>query len=170
MGVFPEAAEQQLACAFNSTLRDFHGDAGFYGGCSAGDPTIRFLGHPLYITAEAFVRSINKVGIAVVNGSALFAHDIGNGDLLFAFYGDSLSNGKERYWGGSGGQQAAYQFALADRPLTPGFGRFQIKGTSGFSSGYCLFLYRKFRFISHACRGAQRCQNEPAIAEPSVGD
>ena len=89
----------------DSRLEDFHGDAGFYGAFSAGDRTARFLGRPLYINAEAFVRSVSKVGIAVVDGSALFAREIMSGDSLFAYYGDSLSNGKERYWGSSGGQQ-----------------------------------------------------------------
>jgi len=89
----------------DSRLKDFHGVAGFYGAFSAGDLTNRFLGRPLYINTEAFVSSISEVGIAVVDGSALFAHEIGSGDSLFAFYGDSLSNGKERYWGSSGGQQ-----------------------------------------------------------------
>jgi hypothetical protein len=89
----------------DSRLEDFHGDAGFYGACSAGDPAVRFLGQPLYVNAEAFARSIRQVGIAVIDGAALFGREIRSGDSLFAFYADSLSNGKERYWGSSGGQQ-----------------------------------------------------------------
>jgi hypothetical protein len=116
----------------DSRLRDFHGDAGFYGGCSAGDPTIRFLGHPLYINAEAFVRSINKVGIAVIDGSALFAHNIGNGDSLFVFYGDSLSNGKERYWGGSGGQQQYINSPWRIARSLQASGGFKLKERRGF--------------------------------------
>ncbi|MBN2188995.1 MAG: hypothetical protein JW699_06045 [Chitinispirillaceae bacterium] len=83
----------------------FHGDAGFYGAFSAGDPTVRLLGRPLYVTTEAFVRAVRMVGIAAINGSALLAHRLGSGDSLFAYYGDSLSNGKERYWGSPGGQR-----------------------------------------------------------------
>jgi hypothetical protein len=93
---------------FDSRYDDFHGDAGFYGAFSAGDPTIRFFGRPLYITTEAFVRSVSKVGIAVINASALLAREFGRGDSLFAYYGDSLSNGKERYWGSTGAGQQQY--------------------------------------------------------------
>jgi len=89
----------------DSRLVDFHGDAGMYGAFSAGNPTVKVFGRPVYVTTEAFVRSVSKVGIAVINGSALFAHELGSGDSLFAYYGDSLSNGKERYWGSTGGQQ-----------------------------------------------------------------
>jgi hypothetical protein len=89
----------------DSRLVDFHGDAGMYGAFSAGNPTVKLFGRPLYVTTEAFVRSVSKVGIAVINGSALYAHELVSGDSLFAYYGDSLSNGKERYWGSTGGQQ-----------------------------------------------------------------
>ena len=89
----------------DSKYDDFHGDVGFYGAFSAGDPTVKLFGRPVYVTTEAFVRSVKMVGIAAVNGSALFAHELGSGDSLFAFYGDSLSDGKERYWGSAGGQQ-----------------------------------------------------------------
>jgi hypothetical protein len=82
---------------------DFHSNVGFYGAFSAGDPMVRLFGQPVYVTTEAFVRAVKMVGIAAINGSALFAHSFGGGDSLFAYYGDSLSNGRERLWGG--GQQ-----------------------------------------------------------------
>jgi hypothetical protein len=116
----------------DTRLADFHGVAGFYGGCSAGDPTIKFLGKPIYVNAEAFVRSISNVGIAVVDGSALFANDIGNGDSVFAFYGDSLSNGKERYWGGSGGQQQYINSPWRIARSLQASGGFKLKERGGF--------------------------------------
>jgi hypothetical protein len=85
-----------------SKIDDAHGDVGYYGACSAGNSSVPFLGQPIYINGDVFFRSIRQAGIAVVTGSALWAYGIGSGDSLFAFYGDSLSNGKE-VWGSTGG-------------------------------------------------------------------
>ena len=90
-----------------SRMDDVHGDAGFYGACRIGDSLRPLLGTSLYANGGAFVRSISQAGLAVITGSALFAHGLGSEDSLFAFYGDSLSNGKENFWGtaGTGGRQ-----------------------------------------------------------------
>jgi hypothetical protein len=90
-----------------SRMEDIHGDAGFYGACRIGDSVRPLLGTSLYANGGAFVRSISQAGLAVITGSALFAHGLGSGDSLFAYYGDSLSNGKENFWGaaGAGGRQ-----------------------------------------------------------------
>jgi hypothetical protein len=85
-----------------SRMNDVHGAAGFYGACRIGDTLRPVPGTSLYANGGAFVRSINQAGLAVVTGSALFAHGLGNGDSLFAYYGDSLSNGKENFWGSAG--------------------------------------------------------------------
>lgn len=82
-----------------SRVDDFHGDAGYYGAFSFGDPSKRFLGKPLYLNAQAFGRSIMQAGIAGITGSALYNGAFNDGDSLFAYYGDSLSDGKENYWG-----------------------------------------------------------------------
>jgi hypothetical protein len=85
---------------------DVHGDAGFYGACRVGDSSAPLRGTSLYANGGAFVRSISQAGLAVMTGSLLFAHGLGGGgDSLFAFYGDSLSNGKEQFWGNTGGRQ-----------------------------------------------------------------
>jgi hypothetical protein len=86
----------------HSRIEDVHGDAGFYGACRIGDSLRPLLGTSLYANGGAFVRSISQSGLAVVTGSALFAHGLGSGDSLFAYYGDSLSNGKENFWGAAG--------------------------------------------------------------------
>jgi hypothetical protein len=89
----------------DSKMKDVYGDAGSYGGVSMGDFSKRFLGLPLYLNAEVFGRSIKNLGLGVVRGSALYVHEMGDGDSVFAFYGDSLSDGKERSWGSNNGQQ-----------------------------------------------------------------
>ena len=86
-------------------LKDVHGDAGYYGGVAVGDSSRKFLGLPLYVNAQAFGRSIQNVGLGAINGSALFKHDIRSGDSVFAYYADSLTDGKERKWSSSQGQQ-----------------------------------------------------------------
>jgi hypothetical protein len=85
-----------------SSIEDVHGDAGFYGACRIGDSLRPIPGTSLYANGGAFVRSINQAGLAVATGSALFAQGLGQGDSLFAYYGDSLSNGKENFWGATG--------------------------------------------------------------------
>ncbi|MBN1130544.1 MAG: hypothetical protein JXA71_16245 [Chitinispirillaceae bacterium] len=89
----------------DSRMEDVQSDIGYYGACAVGDNAARFLDQPLYVNGEAFVRSISQAGLAVITGSALFAHDAGSGDSLYGYYGDSLSNGKENYWGTTGGRQ-----------------------------------------------------------------
>lgn len=80
---------------FESSTEQVNGDAGYYGGVEFGDPMQKLFGKPLYFNAEAFGRSIKQTGLATITGSGLFAADCGSGDSLFAYYGDSLSDGKE---------------------------------------------------------------------------
>ncbi len=72
-------------------------NGGYYGGFSLGDTASRFFGLPLYLSVQALGRSVRQDGIAVLTGSALFAHKLPGGDSIFAYFGDSLSNGKENY-------------------------------------------------------------------------
>ncbi len=92
----------------DSRIADFHGDAGFYGAFVIGNPASRFLGKPLYLNIQGFGRSIRQAGIAGLTGSALFAGAARSGDSLFAYYGDSLSDGKENYWGSGTAGRAHY--------------------------------------------------------------
>jgi hypothetical protein len=92
----------------DSRIADFHGDAGFYGAFVIGNPNTRFLGKPLYLNIQGFGRSIRQAGIAGLTGSALYAGHLRSGDSLFAYYGDSLSDGKENYWGSGTAGRARY--------------------------------------------------------------
>jgi hypothetical protein len=80
-----------------ATIDSANGAAGYYGGFSLGDTAARFFGLPLYLSAQALGRSVEQDAIAVLTGSALFAHKLPSGDSLFVYFGDSLSNGKEDY-------------------------------------------------------------------------
>jgi hypothetical protein len=104
-GISGTSWSDTLASAiFESSIKQLHGDAGYYGGIEFGDPTRKLFGQPLYVNAEAFGRSIQETGLATITGAALFAADCGTGDSVYAFYGDSLSDGKENIWGNSANQ------------------------------------------------------------------
>jgi hypothetical protein len=80
-----------------ATIDSANGAVGFYGGFSLGDTAARFLGLPVYLNAQALGRSVEQDAIAVLIGSALIAQKLPTGDSLFAYFGDSLLNGKEDY-------------------------------------------------------------------------
>ena len=80
-----------------ATIDSSNGAIGYYGGFSLGDSTAKFFGLPIYLSAQALGRSIQQDGIAVLTGSALLAQKLSTGDSIFAYFGDSLSNGKENY-------------------------------------------------------------------------
>jgi hypothetical protein len=88
-----------------SHIADFYSDVGGYGGVSFGDAAKPFLGIPIYLSGEAFGRSIKNVGIGVALGSILARQAFRTGDSLFAYYADSLSDGRERKWSSTPGQQ-----------------------------------------------------------------
>jgi hypothetical protein len=90
---------------FMTQRNELHNDIGYYGSVAIGDQYRALFGQPLYLHGEGFGRSISQAGLAILTGSALFAHDIGNGDSLFVFYGDSLSNGKVNFWGSNAARQ-----------------------------------------------------------------
>ncbi len=82
---------------FSETIND----PGFYGTFQLGDYKNPFMDYPVYIEGRGFVRSIDGTGMAVLTGSALTALELGSGDSVLFFYGDTLFNGKEGYIGES---------------------------------------------------------------------
>jgi hypothetical protein len=138
-GISGAGWNDSLSSTIGQTLKNGDSTAiGVYGGFAIGDSSARILGLPLYLNAQGLGRSIEQDGIAVLLGSALFAHKLKSGDSIFAYYGDSLSNGKEAYLSTS---------------------------SSGGSQGYLSSPWRIARSLQAAAgiKGAERFNLQPAF-------
>jgi hypothetical protein len=92
--------EEILGKIFSEHLSSFHGEPGFYGGGRIGDSLRGIANLPLFVNVQAFGKSVNQTRSGMVMGTVLFAHELGSGDSLFVYAGDSLLNGKEVFLSG----------------------------------------------------------------------
>ncbi|KMQ51021.1 hypothetical protein CHISP_2163 [Chitinispirillum alkaliphilum] len=82
-------------------IKETENHPGFYGAFQLGNYQRPFVGYPVFFEGSGFGRSVDGTGMAILAGSVLSAIEIGSGDSILLFYGDTLFNGKEGYIGES---------------------------------------------------------------------
>jgi hypothetical protein len=85
---------------FGSLLRD----KGYYAGGEFGNPVRSLPYLPLYVNAKGYGRVMGASKLITGTGSALFYYGIPGGDSAFAYYADSLTNGRASFLGQAQGK------------------------------------------------------------------
>ena len=85
---------------YSSLLRD----KGYYAGGEFGNPGRPLPYLPVYVNAKGYGRVMGTSKLVTGTGSALFYYGIPGGDSVFAFYADSLTNGRDAFLGQAQGK------------------------------------------------------------------